>query len=116
MSGEIRSGAEARYNANIAKYIYVTGAALFCLVWKVQIHVLYRLRKQQHSVLVKGGKWQDYRDQRSNQSPAVRAESREGGKGGGGGFDGERLLHTAYGTLRCEGGKRQLSIFQSHSC
>lgn len=68
---------------------------------------------------VKGGKWQDYGDQRSNQSPAVRAESRESGSGGGGEFDGKRyrkvLLHAAYGTLSCEGGKRQLSIFQFHS-
>lgn len=31
---------------------------------------------------VKGGKWQDYRDQRSNQSPAVRVESSESGSGG----------------------------------
>lgn len=69
---------------------------------------------------MKGGKWQDYRDQRSNQSPAVRAESRESGSGGGGEFDGKRyrkvLLQAAYGTLSCEGGRRQLSIFQSHCC
>lgn len=69
---------------------------------------------------VKGEKWQDCRDQRSNQSPAVRAESRESGSGGGVEFDGKRyrkvLLHAAYGTLSCEGGKRQRSIFQSQSC
>lgn len=39
---------------------------------------------------MKRGKWQDYRDQRSNQSPAVRAGSRESGNGGGGEFDGKR--------------------------
>lgn len=70
--------------------------------------------------LVKGGKWKDCRDQRSNQLPAVRAESRESGSGGGVKFDGKRyrkvLLHAAYGTLSCEGGKRQRFIFQSQSC
>lgn len=73
---------------------------------------MYRLKKQQHSFLVKERKWQDYRDQRSNQSPAVRGERRRR-------VDGKPyrkvLLHTAYRTLRCEGGKRQQSIFQSHS-
>lgn len=31
--------AGVRYNANISECIYVTGAALFCFVWKVRIHV-----------------------------------------------------------------------------
>lgn len=70
--------------------------------------------------LVKGGKWQDCRDQRSDQSPVVRVESRESGSGGGVEFDGKRyrkvLLHAAYGTLSCEEGKRQRFIFQSQSC
>lgn len=68
----------------------------------------------------KGGKWQDCSDQRSNQSPAVRIESGESGSGGGVEFDRKRyknvLLHTAYGTLSCEGGKREGTIFQSQSC
>lgn len=112
--------AGARYNANICGCIHVTGAALVCFVWKVQIYVGW----ENNSTLFRGkeGRWQDCRDQRSNQSPAVRGESREGGKRGGGGgeFDGESyrkvLLYTAYGTLRCEGGKERLSIFRSHSC
>lgn len=107
--------AGARYNASISECIYVTEAALFCFVWIAQNHVGWennspRFRGRQE-------KWQDYRDQRSNQSPAVRGESWEGG---GGELDGESYrkvrLYTAYGTLRCEGGKGRLSIFQSHSC
>lgn len=49
-----------------------------------------------------------------------RRKRRIEGKGGGGESDGESyrkvLLYAAYGTLRCEGGKGRLSVFQSHSC
>lgn len=59
------------------------------LVW-AKCRSVYRLKKQRAWYSVKGGKWQDYRDQRSNQSPAVRVESSESGSGGGGEFDGKR--------------------------
>lgn len=74
----------------------------YMFLWKVQIEQTTGFG------LGEGGKkkWQDCRDQRSNQLPAVREESRERGRGG---FDGESyrkvLSYTAARPLRCEGGK-----------
>lgn len=55
--------AGARYNANISECIYVTGAALFCFVWKVQVHVGWENNSPRFREREESGRTRGIRDQ-----------------------------------------------------